>query len=262
MIVARNLVPEVLTDNSKATLGVHRLGRELVNSLGIGDKRLLSVDLSDTRRPTGRELELRMVQGTFGITDILYAATDTHLEHLAALGIRSVEQTRHGPDGLIARLVSGGLHGVTLDNDTGGGQELLCRVLVHDTYHTVVVEHGVALGLLHGLLERRAGTALEAVLMDEVTATDEVLLIEVVLQPDVFHVHLTIGIAHVDLSFPLTIREADTHTKIGDADTTLQVVLLMLRIDIGSIEEDTSRRLYRQLGFLLCANSDSEATSD
>ena len=87
--------------------------------------------------------------------------------------------------------------------------------------------------------------------MDEVTAADEVLLVEVILHPHVLHIHLAIGIAHIDLAFPLAVAEANADAHIGDADAALQVALLMLGVDVGRVHQDTSRRLGRELRLLL-----------
>ena len=88
--------------------------------------------------------------------------------------------------------------------------------------------------------------------MDEITATEEILLVEAILHNHVLHAYLAIGIAHIDFGFPLAVAETDTDTEVGDADTAFQLVFFMLGLDVGSIEKDTSRRFDRDLRFFLC----------
>ena len=90
--------------------------------------------------------------------------------------------------------------------------------------------------------------------MDEVATSDEVLLVEIILQPHVLHVHLTIGVAHINLTFPLTVGEAHADTHVGDADTAFQRIFLMLGIDVGCIEKDTARRFSREFRLFLSTN--------
>ena len=63
--------------------------------------------------------------------------------------------------------------------------------------------------------------------MDEISATHEVLLVEIVLYPDILHVHFSIGITHVNLTLPLTIGETYANTHVGDTNTRFQLVILM-----------------------------------
>ena len=239
--ITRNTIPEILANNRKTSLGIEHLWRKFVHHLGIRHHGLLGIDLSHTHGPAGGKREqLVVLRLVATVTGTLNATTDTYMEDITTLDGGMIQQTSHSTQGLLARSVSGLLHGVSLNHHTGCGQELVVHVLIHQTYHAVVVENGIALWFLHRLLERRTGATLIAILVDKIATTNEVLLIKVILQPYVLHVHLAQGIAHVNLTLPLAIGKIDTNTHVRDAYPTVQLVLLMLRIDIGRIKKNTA----------------------
>ena len=186
------------------------------------------------------------------VTGSFDAATDTDLKHLATFGIRTIEQACLGTNGLIADHIRGLLHGIGLYDEAESAEELITVMLIHQTEGTVVVECGIALRLLHRLLERGAGAALETVLMDKITTTEEVLLIEAVLHNHVLHAYLAIGIAYIYLGLPLVVAKTDADAEVRDSGTAFQFVFLFLGLDVGCIEKDTPRRLDRDLRLFLC----------
>ena len=78
--------------------------------------------------------------------------------------------------------------------------------------------------------------------MNEVTTTQEVLLVEVVLDEDILRRNRTAGIADIGLAFPLAVRNLHADTYIGNVHTvyTLLVYSLVGAVQKCSIHKDTA----------------------
>ena len=76
--------------------------------------------------------------------------------------------------------------------------------------------------------------------MDEVTTTDGIQLVEVILHEDILQAHLTIGITDIKLSLPFPVGETNSDAHVGNGNTALQFIFLVLWIDVSRIKEDTS----------------------
>ena len=174
------------------------------------------------------------------VTGTFDTATNTDMEDVASLRMRMPYQTRHGTNSLRASHIRSLLHRVSLHHSTHCDEEVLSCMLIHQTKHAVVVESCVALRLLHRFLERRTGATLITVLVDEITTTQEILFIEGILQPHILHVHLGIGITHVDLGFPFSIGKAYSSTHVRNSNTRLQFVFIVLGTQISCIKQDST----------------------
>ena len=78
--------------------------------------------------------------------------------------------------------------------------------------------------------------------------------VNVILEDDILHVHFAVGIAHVNLTLPSVVTEAHADAHVGDASTAVQLVFLMLRIDIGCIEQDAPCGLHCEFWLFLSIN--------
>lgn len=182
---------DVLTLNAYMTLGCHKFARELEVVLRIGNLRTDGVDACYAYRIRSLELHVRTV---FGCKLIVQA--DAYVEEVALLDERMVDQTGEEARTLIARVVGLLLERLGVGIYRTRTHELVVAMLVHQTNKTTAhTERRVGLRLLHRDLEARRRSALVAELMNEVTATQEVLLVEVVLDEDILRRNRTAVLA-------------------------------------------------------------------
>ena len=72
------------------------------------------------------------------------------------------------------------------------------------------------------------------------------------LDEDIFHTHLAVGVADVDLSGPILIGSLESHTHVGDAHTVVELVVdLVAGVKESGVQKNTARRLDDEFAFCL-----------
>ena len=108
------------------------------------------------------------------------------------------------------------------------------------------VEKGLVAGrFLHCDLEGRTCCALQPELMDEISSAKQILLIEDVFHKDVFQRDFCISKSHIDLTLPFAVLRSKPDAYIGDGNSIIEFVVVMVGMERSRIHQDTPRRFHR-----------------